>query len=430
MTQIILTCGLGFGDEGKGTIVEALVARHNAHTVVRYCGGPQAGHSVVEDGRHHVFAQFGSGTLLGAKTHLSRFMLVDPLRIAQEAAVLLSIGVERPLELLTIDEGCPLVTPLHKLAGQLRELARTNKHGSTGMGIWETTRLHRELGSEQVPMAGDLRQPVKLRAKLTALRNHLLSELRDLRHADAMTRKTYLDLMDYDLLTLKSTYELIAEVVRVVPGDHLHAILKTGCTVFEGAQGVLLDENYGFFPHVTGTTTTLANAEQLLWEAGVDAPDRPVRRIGILRSYMTRHGAGPLPTEIEQPPVSEVHNKTTEWAGAFRAGALDLVALQYAADIEPIDELAITHLDQWKAFGRACVQYQLGDSSDVCVLGDGTKILAPPIPGQMERVTKALNRCVPRYETWDAPVAQIVTHFGLPVTIESWGPRRRDKVWR
>jgi len=427
MTQIILTCGLCFGDEGKGTIVEALVARHNAHTVVRYSGGPQAAHTVVEDGRHHVFAQFGSGTLLGAKTHLSRFMLVDPLRMAQEAAVLNSIGVCRPLELMTIDEDCPMVTPLHRMAGQLRELARTEKHGSTGMGIWETTRLHRELGAGYVPMAADLQRPAKLAAKLNDLRNYLLGDLRELRHADALTRKIYLDLVDYDLRMLAGTYETIAKVVRVVSGEYLYTILKSGCTVFEGSQGVLLDENNGFFPHVTGTTTTLANAEQLLGEAGIYGP---VRRIGILRSYMTRHGAGPLPTEMPEPPVMEAHNKTTEWAGVFRAGPLDMVALRYAMEVEPVDELAVTHLDQWKEFGAACIQYRPGEVGDMEALGQGHRIVGQPTPEQMESVTKALSRCVPCYERWTDPVSEIENRLGRLVTIQGWGPRRQNKIWR
>ena len=148
----------------------------------------------------------------------------------QEAAVLSSIGIDRPLELVTIDEDCPMVTPLHRIAGQLRELARIEKHGSTGMGSGETTRLHRELGDGYVPMAADLQRPAKLAAKLNDLRNYLLGDLRDLRHADALTRKIYLDLVDYDLRMLASTYETIAKVVRVGvrrlsalhPQDRLH----------------------------------------------------------------------------------------------------------------------------------------------------------------------------------------------------------------
>ena len=112
-----------------------------------------------------------------------------------------------------------------------------------------------------MPMAADLQRPAKLAAKLNDLRNYLLGDLRDLRHADALTRKIYLDLVDYDLRMLASTYETIAKVVRVVSGDYLHSILKTGCTIFEGRRAFCLDENNGLFPHVTGTTTTLANAE-------------------------------------------------------------------------------------------------------------------------------------------------------------------------
>src|SRR5215213_2367436 len=107
MQQALLTVDLGFGDAGKGSIVDFLTRAHNAHTVVRYNGGAQAAHRVVTPGpnpREHVFAQFGSGTLAGAATHLSRFMLLDPLAMIAEAQHLQSLNVTDAFEHTTIDE--------------------------------------------------------------------------------------------------------------------------------------------------------------------------------------------------------------------------------------------------------------------------------------------------------------------------------------
>ena len=104
MKQAILTVDLGFGDAGKGSIVDFLTREHNAHTVIRYNGGAQAGHRVVtDDGREHVFAQFGSGTLAGADTHLSRYMLLDPVAMLAEAAHLRTLGESDVFGRTTID---------------------------------------------------------------------------------------------------------------------------------------------------------------------------------------------------------------------------------------------------------------------------------------------------------------------------------------
>src|SRR5215831_1774195 len=147
----IIVVDLGYGDAGKGGIVDWLCHRAArvaaggpVHTVVRFNGGAQAAHNVVTpDGRHHTFAQFGSGTFTpGVRTHLSRFMLVDPLALAAEAGHLASAGIPDPLGGLTVDRAALLTTPYHRAANRAREVARVAaaRHGSCGMGIGETAR--------------------------------------------------------------------------------------------------------------------------------------------------------------------------------------------------------------------------------------------------------------------------------------------------
>ena len=137
--QAILTVDLGFGDAGKGSIIDFLAREHNAHTVVRFNGGAQAGHRVVAKQGEHVFSQFGSGTLAGARTHLSRFMLVEPLAMLAEAEHLMQLGIRDPFGMVTIDEKALITTPFQRAVNRLKELARGNgRHGSCGMGIGET----------------------------------------------------------------------------------------------------------------------------------------------------------------------------------------------------------------------------------------------------------------------------------------------------
>ena len=181
MQQAILTVDLGFGDAGKGSIVDYLARRHDAHTVVRYNGGAQAGHRVVTPGaapQEHVFAQFGSGALAGAATHLSRFMLLDPLAMMVEAQHLSALGAPDPFAHTTIDAGALVITPFQRAANRLKELARglrqaqssrAGRHGSCGMGIGETQADFLSFG-ERVLFAGDLTKPAVLREKLEFLR--------------------------------------------------------------------------------------------------------------------------------------------------------------------------------------------------------------------------------------------------------------------
>src|SRR5579862_8351378 len=138
MHQAILITDLGFGDSGKGTLIDALARRQNARMVVRFNGGAQAGHTVVEaGGRQHVFHQFGSGTLLpGVETYLSRFVLFNPLALFWEEQSLRGLGVTDAYQRLYVDERALLTTPYHVLANRLREYARgARRHGSCGLGI-------------------------------------------------------------------------------------------------------------------------------------------------------------------------------------------------------------------------------------------------------------------------------------------------------
>ena len=172
MQHAFLTVDLGFGDAGKGSIVDFLTHTHAAHTVVRYNGGAQAAHRVVTAGsspREHVFAQFGSGTLAGAATHLSRFMLLDPLAMVAEEQHLRALGVTDAFERTTIDERALVITPFQRAANRLKELARGDgRHGSCGMGIGETMVDYLEHG-QRVLFASDLRNPDLMRANLRFL---------------------------------------------------------------------------------------------------------------------------------------------------------------------------------------------------------------------------------------------------------------------
>ncbi len=351
--QVLITTDLGYGDAGKGTMVDTLIHQHDIDLVVRYSGGAQAAHNVVTpDGRHHTFAQFGSGSFRpGAKTYLGPKMLVHPGFLLAEATALESKGVTTPLSLLFIDKRAPIITPYHQLVNQLKELARgAERHGSTGIGIGET-RADRENELVDHLTIGDLMTPVKAREKLAAIREEKKRAMLPLLAAHAANEAIITTWHQFDSAELFAisieSYETVRKLVTITDSTILDAHLKAGRKViFEAAQGTLLDEDYGFFPYVTRGKVRDVHAHELLREVGYT--DRPYV-LGITRAYAARHGPGPFPTENAwlRSHIREVHNEHGVWQGAFRMCHFDPIATRYAiAANTHVDGVAVTALDQ------------------------------------------------------------------------------------
>jgi adenylosuccinate synthase len=408
VTQHLVVVDLGYGDAGKGTVVEWACARQPVTAVIRFNGGAQAAHTVVApDGREHTFAQFGAGTLRGVPTHLSRHVVVDPVALAAEAAQLTRLGVPDVFGLLTVDAEALLGTPWHRAANQARERRRgTARHGSCGLGVGEA--MAYALRHVDAPRVVDTLDRAVLRRRLAAVRDRLTA-----RHGP-------LDAPPLD--DVVNAYRWFARTVRIVDGPaERRRLLSAGRCVFEGAQGVLLDEWFGWHPYTTWSTTTSGNADDLLAEAGAQA-----LRLGVVRTYTTRHGAGPLVTEDPALSLPEPHNGPGEWQGPFRVGHFDAVAHRYAVEVcGGVDALAVTHLDApaREPRLRICTGYTVD--------GEPWTRIVPGVRGDLagqERLTARLGRARP--DSWVTPVdwsAAIGDLLGAPVLVGSWGPRAADK---
>lgn len=448
--QAILIADLGFGDSGKGTITDFLTRHFNAHTIIRYNGGPQAAHNILSpEGKYHTFAQFGSGMLMeGVRTHLSRFMLVDPLAMLKEERHLQNLGVSDAFARTTIDRGAVIVTPFHQAVNRLKEITPEgdSRHQSCGMGVKEAVADYNQFG-QHVLFAKDLEDTTISNGKLKFIWELQLDKVKDIRSNLPRT-----EVVEHELRVLDNQYNIgysldiyqrFSSLVKIVDSDYFSKILnQPGTAIFEGAQGVLLDVNFGFSPFTTWTNITFNNADTLLSEQNFQGPKT---KIGVVRAYAHRHGAGPFVTEDLKLSLTlpDPHNKFNPWQGQFRVGYFDLLTSAYAlAVLGNIDSLALTHLDRFDKIPewKVCQSYQYQGTENPDDFFDiqhrsvkKIKVNKPAASSYQRQLTQLLYECRPEYQF---PVNQgdrsaylefLESQLKVPVSIISSGPTFLDK---
>lgn len=344
-----IVVGLGFGDEGKGLATDYLCRHSPAPLVIRFNGGHQAGHTVVtESGHQHIFSTFGAGTLQGIPTYWSSYCTFSP-------AVLLPEYRSLPTQpLLLVDHSCPVTTHYDILYNRLLESTRgDNRHGSCGLGFGATVERHQLQALQLYP--ADLLDPAIYKPKLQLIRSYYKAKITQ--HTPFSFRQFDHDKADLDFEREAQEISVLVEqqVIQLIREEEVFAPITPWQTfIFEGAQGVLLDMDFGIAPHVTRSNTTSKNALQLLRK---HLPDTATSTtiLYVTRSYQTRHGAGPiLGKEVPLSLVNQEHesNQFNEHQGEFRVSCLDLDALNLALACDNhfsaglSKQLLITCLDQ------------------------------------------------------------------------------------
>jgi adenylosuccinate synthase len=294
--------GGAFGDEGKGLFTDYLSAHSEADTcVVRFNGGAQAGHTVeTPDGKRHVFSHFGSGSFTGLPTFLSRFFVCSPITFLRERVQLLALGLTPEV---FADSACPVTTPYDIMINQIVEQARgQRRHGSVGVGFGET--LERQTRKQYALYLADLGDAERLRQHLDQIRQNWVParlaafDIKDVspewqeRIASDAIREKFIE----------DTGQFLS-CITPVPSTYLGSWQHL---IFEGAQGLLLDQDRGWFPHVTRSNTGIRNVLVLADAFGIENLDAYY----LTRSYTTRHGAGPLPHELPHLPYDGIVDKT------------------------------------------------------------------------------------------------------------------------
>ena len=322
--------GAGFGDEGKGLVVDWLCSKSKNPLVIRFCGGHQAGHQVVtENGHHHVFSNFGSGTFRGAPTYWSEYCTVDPIGIMNELKLL---KYNSPL--LYINAKCPVTTPFDIRANL--NSSKINGHGSCGVGVRTTYKREEDHYSL---LFEDLYNPAIFRIKLRSICDYYNDKMQNL--SQFMT----------DVADLRRS-----QCVRISDSVPLYNI-KT--IIFEGSQGLLLDQNFGFFPHVTPSNTGTKNILEMGFTPEIFL---------VTRAYQTRHGNGPmtneeLPHSIMENPHEK--NSSSSYQGEFRRTLLDINLLEHGINKDKFikndkkKNLVITCLDLVQSDHRLTVDGEI-----------------------------------------------------------------------
>ena len=414
--------GLQWGDEGKGKIVDVLTRDYDV--VARFQGGPNAGHTLEFNGIKHVLHTIPSGIFHPKAINIvGNGVVIDPVVFMREIDKLVPFGVSFA-ECLRISRKAHLILPTHRLLDAASEAAKgKNKIGSTLKGIGpsymdKTGRNGLRVGDIELPDFSERYQALKdkhLQMLDGAAPAFNLDEAEAEWHA-AIARLQELPLADTDIL--------IQEAYRA--GKRILA---------EGAQGTMLDIDFGTYPFVTSSTTTAAGACTGL---GL-APNRIGEVIGIFKAYCTRVGSGPFPTELDNELGEKIRQVGREFGSTTgrprRTGWLDLVALKYAVEVNGVTQLMMMKADVLSGLDslEVCTSYRYrGEEVDHLPYRLDAQLLEPvyqSLPGWSEDLT-GVRQTTDLPDTLTSYVRFIEEFTGVPVVLVSVGPDREQTLWR
>lgn len=346
MRKATAVIGAGYGDEGKGLVTSTLAHTHDI--VVRHSGGSQAAHTVEYNGLRHVFGHFGSGTLQGLPTYLSKFFIINPMTFRKEWNELESKGVT---PVVYIDPMASVTTPFDMFINQRLERNRGNKkHGSCGLGINETITR----GEHYAKITTRDLQSYKLTHSLLVMLKNYFKNRAQYYSMDIPEFKNE-RFVDNVIKNFVEDAQFMLDRVTIRSDSILHHFDNV---LFEGAQGLMLDEYYGEFPHVTRSRTGVNNVHAIM--CSVDCAV-PLKAYYVTRHYLTRHGAGPLANGRDLPSwVKDKTNIPNEWQGSLRYAPLDLDQLDKFVKIDSRktgirteNNMVVTCLDQGKVIPLA-----------------------------------------------------------------------------
>lgn len=418
--KVDVLLGLQWGDEGKGKVVDVLTP--NYAVVTRFQGGPNAGHTLEFEGQKYVLRSVPSGIFQGGKTNIiGNGVVLDPALFRQEVEALEASGHDLQSR-LQISRKAHLILPTHRLLDAAYESAKGKaKIGTTGKGIGPT---YTDKISRNGLRVGDLEHDFENKYKAAIER-----------HKEILSHYNF----EYDLEPIEKEWMAGIEKLRkfkFIDSEHvINRKLAEGCNILaEGAQGTMLDIDFGSYPFVTSSNTICAGACTGL---GV-APHRIGDVFGIFKAYCTRVGSGPFPTELNDATGEELRKLGHEFGAVTgrprRCGWIDLVALKYAVMINGVSKLIMMKsdvLDQFETI-KACVAYKVNgvETEDFPFdINEGVEPVYVELDGWKTDMTKMKSENeFP--EEYNAYISFIEDYLKVPIAIVSVGPDREQTIMR
>ena len=419
-SKLDVVLGLQWGDEGKGKIVDVLAGRYPA--VARFQGGPNAGHSLHLDGKNFVVRSIPSGIFREGSTNIiGSGVVLDPITLREECANVEKMNIN-PKEKLFISKKANLILPTHRLLDAAYEAAAgKGKIGSTLKGIGPT---YTDKISRHGLRVGDILAPdFKERfEKLKARHIQLLSDL----HFECDPEKDEAEWM--------SAIEFLKGFNLIDCEYFVNKWLENKPMLAEGAQGSMLDIDYGSYPFVTSSSTTVGGVCTGL---GV-APSKIGHVYGIFKAYCTRVGSGPFPTELFDETGEKIRQVGHEFGAVTgrprRCGWLDLVALKYTVMIDGVTDLIMMKSDCLDDFEtiKVCTSYKVdGVETDQVPFDIAAKIdpVYTEFPGWKKDLTEIRKESELPQE-FKNYIKFMEDYLGVPISIISLGPDREATIER
>jgi adenylosuccinate synthase len=418
--KVDVLLGLQWGDEGKGKVVDVLTPGYDL--ITRFQGGPNAGHTLEFEGKKFVLRSIPSGIFQGDKVNvIGNGVVLDPALFKAEVDALELSG--HPLtERLKISKKAHLILPTHRLLDAAYETAKgSSKIGTTGKGIGPT---YTDKISRNGVRVGDLLHNFEEKYQAAVARHVALLKQYD---------------FEYNLPELeKAWFEGVESIKRfeLIDSEHYinNALTTDKKVLAEGAQGTMLDIDFGSYPFVTSSNTICAGAC-----TGLGVAPRNIGRVyGIFKAYCTRVGSGPFPTELFDTTGEDMRRIGNEFGSVTgrprRCGWIDLVALKYAVMINGVTDLIMMKSDVMDAFEtiKACVAYKI-DGAEVeqfpYDLSDGAEPVFVEMAGWKVDMTKMQDEDeFP--EEFNAYLSFLEEELQVPIKIVSVGPDREQTIIR
>lgn len=428
--KVDVLLGLQWGDEGKGKVVDVLTPRYDI--VSRFQGGPNAGHTLEFDGQKYVLRSIPSGIFQGGKVNIiGNGVVLDPLLFMKEAIELAQSGHDLTQRLF-ISKKAHLILPTHRILDAANEAAKgAAKIGTTGKGIGPT---YTDKVSRNGLRVGDILE--NFEAKYAAAKKRHM-EMIDSLNSLAVAKggePVNTDITELEKLWMEGVEYL--KKFKFIDSEHvINNYLKAGKSVLcEGAQGTLLDVDFGSYPFVTSSNTICAGACTGL---GV-APNKIGDVFGIFKAYCTRVGSGPFPTELFDETGKKIRDIGHEYGAVTgrerRCGWIDLVALRYTIMLNGVTQLIMMKSDVLDTFEtiKACTSYKVNGvetNEFPFSIDEGVEPVYVELPGWNCDLTKCKSEAdFP--QAFKDYIAFLEKELETPIKIVSVGPDREQTIER